>query len=299
MPRLFSIFLPIGFPATVKPDYLSYQFFDSIQALFSTLTGILATKELLKGLGVGSEDASASQAALTYLLKDGVSMMTRILFAHQFAPRFMCNIKSWRFMADVFNDLGYFFEFFAATVSKDYFIWFATLSGMLRCCVGVCGGASRMSLTMHFALNHNESDLDAKDGSQEPLVNLCGMLFGWLMMKSLEKVVDERLNALFVWTLFLVFTVFHLIFNYLAVSAVELDCLNEQRCKILLKSYVMENQILSPKVVAEKENILWPIFTKKVIQLGCPLTMEVIECLKDDEIHIRIGDCLPIQIFLH
>lgn len=118
-------------------------------------------------------------------------------------------------------------------------------------------------------------------------------------MKSLEKVVDERLNALFVWTLFLVFTFFHLIFNYLAVSAVELDCLNEQRCNILLKSYVMENQILSPKVVAKKENILWPIFTKKLIQLGCPLTMEVIECLKDDEIHIRIGDCLPIQIFLH
>ena len=296
---LFAVFLPTGFPQSVKPDYLPYQIYDSFQALFSTLTGILATKELLKGIGVGDASGNASQATLTYILKDGLSMITRIGFAYQFAPKFMENVKSWRFMADVLNDLGYMLEFVAVTVPRSYFIWVASAAGMLKCCVGVCGGASRMSLTMHFALQHNESDLNAKDGSQETLINLCGMFLGWFMMKQLEKIQETQY---LVFSLYLIFTFFHLLFNYLAVSAVQLDSLNEQRCCIIMKEWGRIKKVPSPAEVSRKEAILQPIFQRKKVHVGNPLTKEVIQELDkwhDQTVIIRVGEGFCPRIYLH
>ena len=43
-----SFFLPEGFPDSVSSDYLSYQIWDTTQALCSTLTGLLSTKAVLQ-----------------------------------------------------------------------------------------------------------------------------------------------------------------------------------------------------------------------------------------------------------
>jgi len=39
-----EVFLPEGYPHTVSEDYLRYQFWDTIQALCSSVMGILATQ---------------------------------------------------------------------------------------------------------------------------------------------------------------------------------------------------------------------------------------------------------------
>ena len=52
-------FLPRGFPESVSPDYVQYQLWDTAQAFCSAITGTLATHATLKGLGVGSDQASA------------------------------------------------------------------------------------------------------------------------------------------------------------------------------------------------------------------------------------------------
>lgn len=49
--RLFSLFLPEGYPASVPSDYLPYQFWDSIQALCSYVRGILTSEAILSGAG--------------------------------------------------------------------------------------------------------------------------------------------------------------------------------------------------------------------------------------------------------
>lgn len=101
-----KIFLPAGYPNSVKKDYRNYQIYDSFQALFSSLTGILATKQLLKGYGVGNDQSSASDTALTFILKDGISMVTRIWFAYQFSPHFMvsCSLSGHQLTVNGYVD---------------------------------------------------------------------------------------------------------------------------------------------------------------------------------------------------
>lgn len=42
-----STFLPAGYPDSVRPQYLKYQFWDSVQGLSSYLRSVLTTKAIL------------------------------------------------------------------------------------------------------------------------------------------------------------------------------------------------------------------------------------------------------------
>jgi hypothetical protein len=63
----YEAFLPEGYPHSVSKDYLSYQIWDSIQALCSSLTGTLATRAILVGAGVGEAEADPTAAAVQYV----------------------------------------------------------------------------------------------------------------------------------------------------------------------------------------------------------------------------------------
>ncbi|XP_031466546.1 RUS1 family protein C16orf58 homolog [Phasianus colchicus] len=75
------VLLPRGFPHSVSPDYLRYQCWDSAQALCSSLSGIVATRAVFEAVGVGDVAATPTGATVTWLLRDGVGMVTRIAFA--------------------------------------------------------------------------------------------------------------------------------------------------------------------------------------------------------------------------
>jgi hypothetical protein len=123
--KFLQVFLPIGYPNSVSSDYPNYQFWDSLQAFFSSLTGLLAKKCILKALGVGDAEASSSAATMVQLVTDAVAMTTNVVFAHSFAPNFQKDVKTWRFMADILNDLGLGLEFLAVSVDKSLFLYVA------------------------------------------------------------------------------------------------------------------------------------------------------------------------------
>ena len=50
-------FLPLGYPESVKKEYLEYQVWDSVQALSSYIRGVLSSRFVFQGLGVGDEHA--------------------------------------------------------------------------------------------------------------------------------------------------------------------------------------------------------------------------------------------------
>ena len=50
----FSSISKVGFPCSVRPEYLEYQCWDTIQALSSYLRGIFTTRAILAGVGVSS-----------------------------------------------------------------------------------------------------------------------------------------------------------------------------------------------------------------------------------------------------
>lgn len=56
-----TTFLPAGYPESVPPEYLQFQIWNTIQDLCSYLRGIMSTRAVLEGLGVGKADVTAVQ----------------------------------------------------------------------------------------------------------------------------------------------------------------------------------------------------------------------------------------------
>ncbi|KAJ1568096.1 hypothetical protein HK405_003652 [Cladochytrium tenue] len=113
------------------------------------------------------------------------------------------------------------------------------------------------------------ADLNAKDGNQETVVGLVGMLAGALVVHALQ---DH--SPFWTWLCFTVLTALHLAFNYSGVSAVQLRTLNRQRAHIVVSRFLdtstggssdsggkvpsTRGTVLSPAQTARLEAIVWP-----------------------------------------
>ncbi|KAK5086079.1 hypothetical protein LTR70_007314 [Exophiala xenobiotica] len=280
---LKSLFLPTGYPHTVTPDYTPYQIYDSIQAFASTIAGLLSSRAVLQSLNVissspsdatdsaiPSDSASAATAAtLLSILQSTLSNLTTILFASHAAPRISCDVKFYRFLADIANDAAFVLDLLAPSLPGTFSAMTSHLSfshsvpltspytallrlhrlevlvpfipsprvvvlctsSMLRAVCGVAGGSSKAVLSAHFARNNPENvgDLNAKDGSQETVVNLLGMWIGGLVVSRVEGVGAT-------WTWMLVLLGVHLWANYRAVKSVRLRGLNRERAgKVMMQ----------------------------------------------------------------
>lgn len=96
-----SVFLPAGYPHTVRPEYLRFQAFDTLQAACSYLRSILTTSAILRGAGVGEGSASPMAAAITWVLRDGVGMFGSLVFSYAVGAQFDVSVKEWRLFADL------------------------------------------------------------------------------------------------------------------------------------------------------------------------------------------------------
>ncbi|XP_049924149.1 RUS1 family protein C16orf58 homolog [Epinephelus moara] len=264
-----TVFLPQGYPESVSDDYLHYQFWDTLQAFSSSLSGTLATQASLKGVGVGNQEATVAAATVTWILRDGTGMLGRILFAWHKGSKLDSEAKKWRLFADVLNDIAMFVEILA-----PYFPAFFTLivctAGVFKSLVGVAGGATRAALTVHQARRDNMADISAKDGSQETLVNLAGLLVSLMLI---PLVTDNTILTL---SLFFLFTVLHLFANYKAVRSVVMETFNEARLSIVLQQYVRDGQILSPLEANQREPVFFELRKTVPIRLGVRL-QEVVQ----------------------
>ncbi|KAL0993295.1 hypothetical protein UPYG_G00105790 [Umbra pygmaea] len=259
-----SVFLPQGYPESVSGDYLQYQFWDTLQAFSSSLSGTLATQASLKGVGVGNQEATVAAATITWLLRDGTGMLGRILFAWLKGHKLDSEAKKWRLVADVLNDIAMFMEILAPNFPTCFTIIVCS-AGILKAIVGVAGGATRAALTVHQARRDNMADISAKDGSQETLVNLAGLLVSLMLI---PLVTD---NSPLTLVLFFLFTILHLFANFKAVRSVVMETLNEARLSIVLQQYLKDGRVLSPLEANHKESVFLE-FTRTVpIRLGVRL----------------------------
>ncbi|XP_016092025.1 RUS family member 1 [Sinocyclocheilus grahami] len=259
-----SVFLPQGYPESASEDYLQYQLWDTVQAFSSSLSGTLATQASLRGVGVGNQEATVAAATITWLLRDGTGMLGRILFAWLKGSKLDSEAKKWRLFADILNDVAMFMEI-AAPHFPPFFTLIVCIAGIFRSIVGVAGGATRAALTVHQARRNNMADISAKDGSQETLVNLAGLL---VSLALIPLVTD---NPLLTFILFFLFTALHLFANYKAVRSVVMETLNEARLSIVLHRYLLDGQLLSPVEANEKEPVFLSLGKTVPIKLGVRL----------------------------
>jgi len=117
-----TTFLPIGYPQKTPKGYLSYSIWSWIQDLSTQLRAVLATQRVLEGVGVGKEGATALSASLNFILRDGCGMISTLLFTALVSSKFRTDVKRWRIVADIMNDVGITFEVAATLVPKYFFL---------------------------------------------------------------------------------------------------------------------------------------------------------------------------------
>nr|ALM31986.1 decarboxylase_GME6290 [Daldinia eschscholzii IFB-TL01] len=247
---VLDVFLPAGYPHTVTPDYTPYQIYDSLQAFSSTIAGLLSSRAVLQGFGVGDSASSATAAVLLTVLQESTGRIATILFAHRHGRAIEPECKFYRFLADIVNDSALFLSILSPVLPAYPKVLALCGVGVLRALCGVSGGAAKASLSAHFAKNSNLAELNAKDGSQETVISLLGMLVGSMFVHVVHGKIAVGISMVLL-------VVVHLWTNYQAVRAVQMRTLNRQRLTIILQEVTSSNGvILRPDQVAEKEHIL-------------------------------------------
>ncbi|KAI5823768.1 DUF647-domain-containing protein [Schizophyllum commune Tattone D] len=252
---LAKVFLPAGFPNSVSPG--AYQIYNAIQAFCSSLAGLLSSRALLEGFGVGDANATATNAVLLTVAQDVFSRLTTIIAAYLLGPSLFPDAKIFRFLADVFNDTAIIFDastpILRASGHANLRVAALCLAGASRAICGtICGGA-KAALTLHFATplhgTGDIGDVNAKDASKETLLALMGMLAGSFVVHHLSS--TQATHALL-----LALLAAHLTVNYLGVRGVCLRTLNRQRAALAWTSFREYGSAPSPAVVANMEGIL-------------------------------------------
>ncbi|PYH29705.1 RUS1 family protein [Aspergillus neoniger CBS 115656] len=227
---LVEVFLPAGYPHSVTDDYTPYQLFDSLQAFSSSIAGLLSSRAVLQGVGVGNADASPTAALLLHILQDSSGRIATILFAHRVGTALEPECKMYRLAADVFNDLAMILDCLSPMIPAGApRVTVLSTAGVLRALCGVAGGSSKASLSAHFSRWGNLAEVNAKDSSQETIISLIGMLVG-------SFVVSRVTSFSTTWICLLMLLALHLSLNYAAVRSVQMTSLNRQRANIVFST---------------------------------------------------------------
>ncbi|XP_070160303.1 RUS family member 1 [Polyergus mexicanus] len=268
-----DIFLPQGYPDSVHSDYTAYQIWDTVQASASTIMNTLATHSIMIGIGVGESNATPLAAAITWVLKSGAGMVGSITFAWWNGTKLDGQCKKWRLFADILNDMAAGMELLVSYFSS-YSVIILCISTIMKSLVGVAGGATRVALTQHQAIKNNLADVAAKDGSQEMCVNLIASFIGVFILSLFH-------DGQYLIELYLFLVAVHLYANYSAVKVLCLDTLNEDRLALIIKNYMLNDQIPEPKRLNKEESVfLFGNPTKSICGFDIKIGVSFVNVLK-------------------
>ena len=271
---LYDLFLPIDYPKSVNPGYIQYQAYDLIQGLSSYLRGVVTTTAILTAAGVGNSEATATSAAVQWAMKDGCGMIGGLIFSFFCSSYFDSHVKEFRLFADIMNDIGLFLDMLLPSLilmkySSFFILGVSTFATLCRVMCGMAAGATKNCITQHFAKKGNTADLSAKEGTQETLVSLIGMVLGIALARYLQDMEESckvlRLSPLSepepvgiayvydffyrdgsfnaTWFVFLFLTIVHVWSNYIGVKILKLKTLNRARCEMALEKVLLEIDI--------------------------------------------------------
>ncbi|KAF7882849.1 uncharacterized protein EAF02_006212 [Botrytis sinoallii] len=257
---LVGAFMPVGYPDSVTEDYTAWVFsifffFCVGYAFASTIAGLLASRAVLQGLGVGDSTASATHAVLLSILQESAGRISTILFAHRLGSALEPECKKYRLMADIFNDVAMILDCISPAFPKIPRVFLLSASSVCKSLCGVAAGSSKASLSAHFAKMGNLAELNAKDASQETLISLLGMLVGTFVVSRISSQVAT-------WIALLSLLSIHLGTNYMAVRSVTMRTLNRQRANLVISSFLSntgheknKTGLPSPREISLQERI--------------------------------------------
>ena len=129
---------------------------DSLQAFSSAIAGLLASRAVLEGVGVGDSTASPTSALLLSIFQESMGRIATILFAHRLGTSLEPECKSYRLAADIFNDTAMVLDCLSPAFQKPARVMVLSFSSCLRALCGVCAGSAKASLSAHFEPDSSE-----------------------------------------------------------------------------------------------------------------------------------------------
>ncbi|KAK1598956.1 vitamin B6 photo-protection and homoeostasis-domain-containing protein [Colletotrichum navitas] len=246
--QLLEIFLPDGYPHSVSDDYATYQIYDSVQAFAGSIAGMISSRAVWEGLGVGDSLASPTGAMLIQVIRESTGRFATITFAHLFGTSIEAECKAYRLASDVLCDVAMLLDCLSPFFPRSTRFLVLCFSSLLYSASGVAGNASKSSLSGHFAKWNNLGELNAKDASQETAISLMGMIAGTFVVSLLTGPKATWVALIFLLSL-------HLFLNWKGVRAVKSRSLNRQRANIAFSALFSRDQVLTPVLVSERELI--------------------------------------------
>jgi len=296
-----DVFLPVGFPHSVSEDYVTYQVWDSAQALCSSIMSALSANSVFKGIGVGDEGASALSATTNWILRQGLGKCASISFAYQAGSKMGADSKRYRLLADIVNDIALTVNLISAFLPYTIRPYVYAVSSTCWSIVGIAGSCTRTALTIHQARANNAADVQAKDQSQETLVELVGLVLSYVIV----SVIGD--SPTLVLSLFVAFMAMHLTCNFKAVKSVKQSTLNITRARLLVSEYTKNGRVPSVDALNRMEPVVVPLWTPKKITIGAKFdqrlniihaSQNIVIGVSQDEVRVCLTEShTPSEVF--
>ena len=179
--RLWASFLvPQGYPDSVSPQYTEYMAWRGVQYFFGGALSLFTTRALLTSVGV-KKGASASAAAINWVLKDGAGRLGRFLFA-RWGHQLDCELKQFRLLGDGLMEAGAVLELSTIAFPKR-FLLLACTANLMKNLAAVAASSTRAPIYRTFALHNNMADVTAKGESVANLSDIFGVAAGIALSK--------------------------------------------------------------------------------------------------------------------
>ncbi|KAJ0383536.1 hypothetical protein COL922a_010282 [Colletotrichum nupharicola] len=227
--KVLDIFLPDGYPHSVTDDYAAYQ----IYAFAGTIAGMISSRAVWEGMGVGDSMASPIGAMMIQVIRESMGRLGTIAFAHLMGTSIEAECKAYRMASDVLCSIAFILDCLSPLFPRSIRFLILCCSSILFAASGVAGNASKSSLSGHFAKWNNLGELNAT---------------GTLVVSCLTTPTTT-------WTTLFILIAIYLFLNWKGVRAVKSRSLNRQRANIAFSALLSKDQVLTPGKISEEELI--------------------------------------------
>eukprot|EP01031_Cornospumella_fuschlensis_P034922 gene34922-42291_t len=227
-PLLFSSFIPTG---DLSPDYYRFSAWRVVQRLIGSTNNVFGTQALLLALGL-RKDKIGLAAASSWVLKDALGKVSRIVFASKFGRRFDVDTKKWRFRASLLYSLGTALEILTF-LFPSFFIISAAIATAFKQMAMLSNSSTRNAIYKSFSRNaDNIGDITAKGEAQIAVIDIFGLALGITIAKVMNQSRWRVIAA------FVLLSALDFLAVYREIRSVVFNTLNYERANLVLSELI-------------------------------------------------------------
>lgn len=235
-------------PDDVTPDYYAFSAWRFAQRCMSATVGVFGTQALLLALGVKSGRIGQA-AAFSWVLKDGLGRVGKMVWASGMGKDFDVDPKRWRFRSALLYAIGNGMEI-GTQIFPASFLVVATIANSMKQVSMLTSSATRNAMYRSFGGRaQNIANITAKGEAQIVVADLIGMSCGIYLSK---RIGTSRTNVLTAYSILTALDTFGI---YMELRQVVFRTLNAERSSLVIEQYVKNGQIISPSDVSRMERI--------------------------------------------